>query len=86
MAVVPEHPIVLTVPQARARILSALADEVGRMLQDQVAQAPQDIDLAMITGAGFSFWNGGLVPLLDREGVSEQVVGHRFLPAGVASV
>ena len=39
-----------------------------------------------ITGAGFQFWNGGLCPLLDREGVSERVLGRRLLPAGVASV
>ena len=39
-----------------------------------------DIDLAMITGAGFQFWNGGIIPLLDREGISQKVVGHRFLP------
>ena len=35
-------------------------------------------DLAMITGAGFSFWNGGLTQLLDREGISERVSGRRF--------
>jgi len=40
----------------------------------------------MITGAGFQFWNGGLTPLLDREGVSEKVTGQRFLPPGAASV
>ena len=45
-----------------------------------------DLDLAMITGAGFPFWNGGITPLLDRTGVSEQVTGGRFLPVGVASV
>jgi hypothetical protein len=45
-----------------------------------------DIDLAMITGAGFAFWNGGLTPLLDRTGISEKVNGKRFLPPGVASV
>jgi hypothetical protein len=45
-----------------------------------------DIDLAMITGAGFQFWNGGLTPLLDRSGVSEAVAGGRFLPPGAASV
>ena len=38
------------------------------MLDEGVAQAPMDIDLAMITGAGFQFWNGGLTPLLDRDG------------------
>ena len=56
------------------------------MLDEKVAQAPMDIDLAMITGAGFQFWNGGIIPLLDREGISQKVVGHRFLPPGVASV
>ena len=85
MQVTPEHPVELTVPQVRERVLSAIADEVARMLDEKVAQAPMDIDLAMITGAGFQFWNGGIIPLLDREGISQKVVGHRFLPPGVAS-
>ena len=82
----PESPVELTAEQVRERVLGVLAEEVGLMLEDGVAQAPMDIDLAMITGAGFQFWNGGLTPLLDREGVSEKVNGKRFLPAGVASV
>jgi 3-hydroxyacyl-CoA dehydrogenase/enoyl-CoA hydratase/carnithine racemase len=82
----PEHPVELSTEEVRERVLGALADEVRRMLDDGVAQAPMDIDLAMITGAGFQFWNGGLTPLLDREGVSERVTGRRFLPPGVASV
>ncbi|CCH71131.1 fused enoyl-CoA hydratase and epimerase and isomerase; 3-hydroxyacyl-CoA dehydrogenase [Phycicoccus elongatus Lp2] len=86
MQVTPEHPVELTAPQVRERVLSAIADEVARMLDEKVAQAPMDIDLAMITGAGFQFWNGGIIPLLDREGISQKVVGHRFLPPGVASV
>ncbi len=86
MAEHPEHPVELTVDQARERILGVLADEVGRMLAEGVVAAPMDIDLAMITGAGFQFWNGGLCPLLDREGASERVLGRRLLPAGVASV
>jgi hypothetical protein len=50
------------------------------MLDEGVAQAPMDIDLAMITGAGFQFWNGGLTPLLDRTG--RRRAGHReALPA-----
>ena len=75
MAEQPEHPVELTVEQARERILGVLAEEVGRMLSEGVVAAPMDIDLAMITGAGFQFWNGGLCPLLDREGVSERVAG-----------
>jgi len=86
MQVPAESPVELSAPEARERILSAIADEIGIMLADGVAQAPMDIDLAMITGAGFQFWNGGICPLLDREGVSEKVLGRRLLPAGVASV
>ncbi len=86
MAERPENPVELTVEQVRERILGVLAEEVGLMLSEGVVAAPMDIDLAMITGAGFQFWNGGLCPLLDREGASEQVLGRRFLPPGVASV
>ena len=82
----PESPVELTAEQIRERVLGVLAEEVHLMLADGVAQAPMDIDLAMITGAGFQFWNGGLTPLLDREGISEKVNGKRFLPAGTASV
>lgn len=82
----PESPVELTAQQVREQVLGVLAEEVRTMLDDGVAQAPMDIDLAMITGAGFQFWNGGLTPLLDREGVSEKVAAQRFLPKGVASV
>jgi len=82
----PSDPLVLTAEEVRERVLSVLADEARRMLDEGVAQAPMDLDLAMITGAGFQFWNGGLTPLLDREGVSEKVTGQRFLPRGLASV
>jgi 3-hydroxyacyl-CoA dehydrogenase/enoyl-CoA hydratase/carnithine racemase len=82
----PADPVVLTAEQVRERILSALAEEARLMLDEGVAIASQDLDLAMITGAGFSFWNGGLTPLLDRTGISESVTGQRFLEPGVASV
>ncbi len=82
----PEQPVVLTADQVRTQVLEALADEARRMLDEGVVSSPMDLDLAMITGAGFQFWNGGLTPLLDREGISERVTGQRFLPVGVASV
>ena len=62
MAERPENPVELTVEQARERILGVLAEEVGLMLSEGVVATPMDIDLAMITGAGFQFWNGGLCP------------------------
>jgi 3-hydroxyacyl-CoA dehydrogenase/enoyl-CoA hydratase/carnithine racemase len=76
----------LTGPEIRTRVLEALADETNRMLEEGVVSEVQDIDLGMITGAGWPFWLGGLSPYLDREGVSEKVNGKRFLPVGVASV
>ncbi len=82
----PVEPVVLEASQVRERVLAAIADEARRMLDEGVVQAPMDLDLAMITGAGFQFWNGGVTPLLDRTGVSERVTGRRFLPPGVASV
>ena len=82
----PEHPVELSVDEVRARVLGALAEEVGLMISEGVTEAPMDIDLALITGAGFQFWNGGIIPLLDREGHSERVLGRRILPHGVASV
>jgi 3-hydroxyacyl-CoA dehydrogenase/enoyl-CoA hydratase/carnithine racemase len=82
----PASPVVLNSAQVREQTLSALAQEARLMLDEGVVAAPMDIDLAMITGAGFAFWNGGLTPLLDRSGISEKVNGKRFLPPGVASV
>ncbi len=71
-------PVVRSVDEIRTAVLEALADEIRRMLDEGVALAPEDIDLAMIMGAGFQFWNGGITKLLDREGVSEKVNGKRF--------
>ena len=82
----PTSPVVLDRAQVREQVLSALAQEAQLMLDEGVVAAPMDIDLALITGAGFAFWNGGLTPLLDRTGISEGVNGKRFLPVGVASV
>ena len=48
------------------------------MLDEGVVAAPEDLDLAMITGAGFSFWNGGLTMLLDARALGEKVSGKRF--------
>ncbi len=74
----PAEPVVLTQDEVRSRVLEALADEARRMLDEGVVSAPEDLDLAMITGAGFSFWNGGLTMLLDRTGIAEKATGRRF--------
>jgi 3-hydroxyacyl-CoA dehydrogenase/enoyl-CoA hydratase/carnithine racemase len=75
-----------TAEQIRHRTLNAMAEEIGLMLADGVVDAPMDIDLCLILGAGWPFHLGGITPYLDREGISERVLGRRFLPPGVASV
>ncbi len=72
--------------QVRSRVLRALAQEARLMLDDGVVDDARDIDLAMITGAGWPIWLGGITPYLDREGISERVTGKRFAPAGVATL
>ncbi len=76
----------LTAEQVRTRALEALAEEAGLLLAEGVVAAPMDIDLCLILGGGWPFALGGITPYLDREGISERVLGRRFLPKGVASV
>ncbi|MCI0386688.1 3-hydroxyacyl-CoA dehydrogenase NAD-binding domain-containing protein [Streptomyces sp. CNQ085] len=77
---------VLTEEQVRERALNAIAEEIRLMLDEGVVAEAQDIDLCLITGAGWPFHLGGITPYLDRGGVSERVDGKRFLEPGVASV
>ena len=72
--------------QILARSLAAVCDEVRRLLADGVVAEVQDVDLCLLTGAGFPFQLGGITPYLDRTGVSESGTGSRFLPPGVASL
>ncbi|MGZ6737778.1 MAG: 3-hydroxyacyl-CoA dehydrogenase family protein, partial [Nocardioides sp.] len=67
----PSDPVVLEPAEVRTRVLTGLAEEVRLMLDEGVVVGPEDLDLAMITGAGFSFWNGGLTMLLEREGLGK---------------
>ncbi|HET8993816.1 MAG TPA: 3-hydroxyacyl-CoA dehydrogenase NAD-binding domain-containing protein [Rhodococcus sp. (in: high G+C Gram-positive bacteria)] len=75
-----------TADQVLDRTRRAFAEEIRIMLAEGVVAAPEDIDLCLILGGGFAFWNGGITPYLDRTGASEAVNGKRFLAPGVASV
>ncbi len=67
-----------TVEELTQRLEDGLADEIHRMLGDGVVEAPEDIDLCMILGAGWPFQMGGVTPFLDRQGASERVFGDTF--------
>ena len=75
-----------TAEQLLRRATEALAEEARLLLDEGVVADVRDLDLCMITGAGWPFHLGGLTPYLDREGISERVTGQRFLPPGVASL
>ncbi|MBL0780252.1 MULTISPECIES: 3-hydroxyacyl-CoA dehydrogenase NAD-binding domain-containing protein [Streptomyces] len=77
---------VLTEEQVLERVTGAVAEEIGLMLDEGVVAEAQDIDLCLITGAGWPFHLGGITPYLDRAGVAERVNGKPFLAPGVASV
>jgi 3-hydroxyacyl-CoA dehydrogenase/enoyl-CoA hydratase/carnithine racemase len=64
--------------EIRRRVEDGLADEIHRMLEDDVVHAPEDIDLCLILGAGWPFHMGGATPYLDRVGASERVFGDTF--------
>lgn len=59
--------------------LEAVADEVGHLLDDGVVADIRDIDTAMLLGAGWPFFNGGIGPYLDATGIAERVIGRRLV-------
>ena len=75
-----------TAEQVRERALKALAEEARMMLDEGVVSTPAEIDLCMLLGAGWPMHLGGILPFLDREGISESVGGQRFHAPGIASV
>ncbi|MDV7237619.1 3-hydroxyacyl-CoA dehydrogenase family protein, partial [Listeria monocytogenes] len=63
-----------------ARVQHALAEEIWLLLDEGVVNAAQDIDLCMLTGAGWPLHLGGITPYLDRTGASTRVNGKTFRP------
>ena len=72
--------------EVRLRALKALAEEARMMLDEGVVSTAAEIDICMLLGAGWPMHLGGILPYLDREGISEAVSGQRFHPKGVASL
>ncbi|GAA4667433.1 3-hydroxyacyl-CoA dehydrogenase NAD-binding domain-containing protein [Frondihabitans cladoniiphilus] len=75
-----------TAEQLLRRVEDGLADEIGRMLDDGVVAAAEDIDLCLILGAGWPFQMGGVTPYLDRVGAAERVRGRTFHEPAIRGV
>lgn len=70
-----------TSEEVLVRVQDALAEEIGLMLDEGVVASPEDVDLCMITGAGWPLHLGGITPYLDRVGASVRANGKLFTPS-----
>ncbi len=59
-------------------VLSNLAREIDLILRDGVVASSRDVDLAMIMGAGWPFFNGGITMFLDMAGITPKVLQKVF--------
>jgi len=60
------------------RLLTSLTNEVALSLKEKVVADPKDIDTAMLLGAGWPFFNGGITFLLDVDGYTPKVLQKVF--------
>jgi 3-hydroxyacyl-CoA dehydrogenase/enoyl-CoA hydratase/carnithine racemase len=58
--------------------LEAVADEIRRLLDEGVVGDARDVDTALLLGAGWPFWLGGITKHLDQTGISVQLFGRTF--------
>ena len=71
-----------TVAAIREDALEAVADEVRHLLDEGVVGAAADVDAALILGAGYPFFLGGITKHLDQTGISERLFGSTLAEYG----
>jgi 3-hydroxyacyl-CoA dehydrogenase/enoyl-CoA hydratase/carnithine racemase len=64
-----------SVDEIQQAALEAITDEVRHMLDEGVVASAKDVDTALLLGAGWPFFLGGITKFLDQTGVSERVAG-----------
>jgi 3-hydroxyacyl-CoA dehydrogenase/enoyl-CoA hydratase/carnithine racemase len=70
-----------SVEEIQRDALQAIADEVRHMLDEGVVSETKDVDTALILGAGWPFFLGGITKHLDQTGISERVTGGTLADA-----
>ncbi|HZB35861.1 MAG TPA: 3-hydroxyacyl-CoA dehydrogenase NAD-binding domain-containing protein [Gaiellaceae bacterium] len=65
-----------SVEEIQQAALEAIADEIRHMLDEGVVGSAKDVDTALLLGAGWPFFLGGVTKYLDQTGVSERVAGR----------
>jgi 3-hydroxyacyl-CoA dehydrogenase/enoyl-CoA hydratase/carnithine racemase len=63
----------LTQDEILEAALAAFADEIQHLLEEGVVAAAADVDTALILGAGFPFWLGGITKHLEQTGISARM-------------
>jgi 3-hydroxyacyl-CoA dehydrogenase len=65
--------------------LEAVADEIHHLLDEGVVAEAKDVDTALLLGAGWPFWLGGITKFLDQTGRSEKMFGRALADVGSAA-
>ena len=63
----------LSVDEILETALTAMGEEVRYLLEEGVVPDAADVDTALILGAGFPFWLGGITKYLEQTGISEKM-------------
>ncbi|HEY8192851.1 MAG TPA: 3-hydroxyacyl-CoA dehydrogenase NAD-binding domain-containing protein, partial [Gaiellaceae bacterium] len=58
-----------SVEEIQQAALEAIADEIQHMLDEGVVESPKDIDTALLLGAGWPFFLGGITKYLEQTGM-----------------
>jgi 3-hydroxyacyl-CoA dehydrogenase/enoyl-CoA hydratase/carnithine racemase len=58
-----------SVEEIQQAALEAIADEIHHMLEEGVVESPKDIDTALLLGAGWPFFLGGITKYLEQIGM-----------------
>jgi 3-hydroxyacyl-CoA dehydrogenase len=74
-----------TVEEIRKTVLEAVADEIHRLLEEGVVAEAADVDTALLLGAGWPFFLGGITKHLDQTGVSERLFGRPLAEVNAAA-
>jgi 3-hydroxyacyl-CoA dehydrogenase/enoyl-CoA hydratase/carnithine racemase len=74
-----------SVEEIQQAALEAIADEIRHLLDEEVVGSAKDVDTALLLGAGWPFFLGGITKYLDQTGVSERVAGQTFADSRAAA-
>ena len=74
-----------SVEEIQEAALEAIADEIRHLLDEGVAESAKDVDTALLLGAGWPFFLGGITKYLDQTGISERVAGRPLAESRAAA-